>query len=142
MRDSPSGPSPSPDPDHEGTNAALTEWSFNWRKNGWRTSGGVSVLNKELIDYTLTLLETRQRAGQPVSLEYVKGHSGDVGNDGADALAVAGCDFTEKPDRDWVKLKNAYVPGQDVMDVDPVVSPGFSVELWGSHSRGPGLRFE
>jgi len=73
------------------------------------------VANKELIDYLLTLLETRHRSGQPVRLEYVKGHSGDVGNDGADALAVAGCDLQEIPERDWVGLKETHDLEQDIM---------------------------
>ena len=85
-------------------------------------------MNKELIDYILTLLETRQRSGQPVSLEYVKGHSGDVGNDGADALAVAGCGYPEELEKDWVKLKTAYNAEQAsimdlVKDIDLSVSP-------------------
>lgn len=132
MRDPSSGLSPSPDPDHQYANTALTEWAFNWRKNGWRTSGGGPVSNKELIDYTLTLLETRQRAGQPVNIEYVKGHSGNVGNDGADALAVAGCDLPEEPERDWVKLKKASAAEQDLMDlldIDPAVSPALCFSL-------------
>jgi len=95
--------------DSQYSRKALTEWSFKWRQNGWRTSGGNPVINKELIDYTLTLLEARQRSGQPVQLEYVKGHSGDKGNDGADALAVAGCSHPETPERDWVGLKEAYL---------------------------------
>ena len=89
-------------------NTALIDWAPGWRKNGWRTASGKPALNKELIDYTLTILETRQRSGQPVQIEYVKGHSGDVGNDGADALAVAGCDFPEEPERDWARLKQTY----------------------------------
>jgi len=103
----------------------LTEWSLKWRNNGWKTSSGGPVLNKELIDYILTLLETRQRAGQPVQLEYVKGHSGDVGNDGADAMAVAGCARPVMPDRDWVGLKETYSAEQsmmmNLMDIDPAV---------------------
>lgn len=101
-------------------------WAFNWRKNGWRNANGKQVVNKELIDYILTLLETRQRSGQPVQIEYVKGHSGDQGNDGADALAVAGCEHPGLPERDWVKLKKAYQLEQDMMadlmGVDPDVS--------------------
>jgi len=31
----------------------------------------------------------------------VKGHSGDEGNDGADQLAVNGCQMPELPERDW-----------------------------------------
>jgi len=103
-------------------NTALTEWAFGWRKNGWRTTAGKPALNKELIDYTLTLLETRQRSGQPVNIEYVKGHSGNVGNDGADTLAVAGCDFPEEPERDWARLKQTYRL-EKVSTTGPVVSP-------------------
>jgi len=95
---------------------ALTEWCFKWRKNGWRNAGGKPVLNDKLIDYILTLLETRQRSGQPVSLEYVKGHSGNVGNDGADALAVAGCGFPVEPERDWKRLKETYNSEQVLVD--------------------------
>jgi len=101
----------------------LTLWAFSWRENGWRTAGGKPALNKELIDYILTLIETREQSGQPVRIEYVKGHSGDVGNDGADALAVAGCDLPEEQERDWVTLKRTYKlvkePAADsIMDVD------------------------
>ena len=97
-----------PVPYHGYIDAALTEWYVKWRKNGWRNAAGNSVLNKDLIEYTLTLLETRQRSGQPVKIEYVKGHSGDVGNDGADTLAVAGCDLPEEPERSWIRLKQLY----------------------------------
>lgn len=80
-------------------------------------------MNKELIDYILTLIETRQRSGQPVQLEYVKGHSGNVGNDGADALAVAGCSLREVPERDWIALKGSYDLEQgvimDFVGIDP-----------------------
>jgi len=72
-------------------------------------------MNKELIDYILTLLENRQRSGQPVKFEYVKGHSGDAGNDGADALAVAGCGHPEMPERDWVGLKECHNVEQNMM---------------------------
>ena len=110
------------------SNAALTSWSFKWRKNGWRKADGKPVLNKELIDYILTLLETRHRSGQRVHLKHVKGHSGDAGNDGADALATAGCDLPETPERDWVGLKETHSIDRDaIMDltdgIDLDVSP-------------------
>ena len=38
-------------------------------------------------------------------LEYVKGHSGDVGNDGADYQANRGCELPSRPDRDWEQLE-------------------------------------
>ena len=112
-------------------NVALTQWAYNWRKNGWKTAGGKPVHNRELVDYVLTLLETRHRSGQPVQLEYVKGHSGDEGNNGADGLAVAGCNLPEIPERDWSGLKETHDLEQDLMadlmaGINPDVSPPLS----------------
>ena len=109
----------------------MTQWCLKWRANGWKAGGGKKVQNKELIDYILTLLETRHRSGQPVQFEYVKGHSGNVGNDGADALAVAGCNHPEIPDRDWVGLKDSHNLEQKMMadltaGIDPDVSSASS----------------
>ncbi|KAF9644775.1 ribonuclease H-like protein [Thelephora ganbajun] len=101
--------------DSQYSQRALMGWAFKWRKNGWKTAVGGPVLNKELIDYVLTLIETRQRSGQPVELEYVKGHSGNTGNDGADALAVAGCGYPEMPEKDWAGLKEAHNAEQELM---------------------------
>jgi ribonuclease HI len=108
--------------DYKHPNSALTVWCFNWRKNGWITAGGRAVANKELIDYALTLLETRRRSGQRVQLEFVKGHSGNVGNNGADALATVGHSHPEVEEKDWVGLKNAHIAEQNMLaglaDVD------------------------
>ena len=83
-------------------------------------------------------------------LEYVRGHSGNVGNDGADALAVAGCGFPEKLERDWVRLKESYKLEQDLMmdlmtDIDPSVSPTLSSlceTAGGPHKGNAGFHFE
>lgn len=40
-----------------------------------------------------------------MQLEHVKGHSGDVGNDGADYQANRGCELPSRPDRDWEQLE-------------------------------------
>ena len=122
------------------TTAALIEWCSKWRKNGWRNASGKPVLNKDLIEYTLNLLETRQRSGQPVKIEYVKGHSGNVGNDGADALAVAGCDLPEQPERDWAKLRRDYKLEKDsamhsIMDADLEVGSTSVGSWWSSHTE-------
>ncbi|KAF7307246.1 Ribonuclease H [Mycena indigotica] len=84
--------------------SSLTEWYPGWIRNGWRTSAG-PVLNKELIQYVLAHLDNRKTRGQEIVLQYVKGHSGNPGNDAADALAVAGTFLPQTPERDWVKLK-------------------------------------
>ena len=50
------------------------------------------------------LLEFRGACGQKVILEYVKGHSNDIGNDGADYMANLGALEPREPERDWASL--------------------------------------
>ena len=60
----------------------LSKWIIGWKKKGWKTSGGKPVLNQDLW-------EALDNARIPnVSLEYVKGHSGDKDNDRVDEIAV------------------------------------------------------
>lgn len=62
-----------------------TQWIDGWRKKGWRTSSGEPVKNLELwkkIDAYLTF--------HTVTWKWVKGHSGDPGNEHADLLANKG----------------------------------------------------
>ena len=65
---------------------ALTEWCHKWRQNGWRNSKGHPVKNQDLIRPILTVLDLRA-----ILMEHVKGHSGEPGNEGADALATKAC---------------------------------------------------
>ncbi len=61
----------------------LTQWISGWKRNGWRTSSGKQVLNQDLW-------EALDLANLPdVSLEYVKGHSGDIDNERVDKIAVS-----------------------------------------------------
>jgi RNase H len=88
-------------------------------KNGWTNSAKQPVKNKELIQYISSLIASRHDKNQSIHLEYVKGHSGDVGNDGADALAVAGCWKPEIPEKNWVLLEMNLTVDTDVdVDVD------------------------
>lgn len=59
---------------------AITEWSKNWSRNGWRNSKGETVANKEIFQEILGLLYPG------VKLEWVKGHSGNRFNEAADTL--------------------------------------------------------
>ena len=62
--------------------SAVTQWSYNWRRNGWVTSSGSAVANKEIIEATLDLL-----AGRNVRFVWVRGHSGHPRNEAADVRA-------------------------------------------------------
>jgi len=49
-------------------------------------------------------LQVRESAGQKVQLQYVRGHVGVVGNEGADLLAVRGTALPPIAERDWSGL--------------------------------------
>ncbi|KAH9992197.1 ribonuclease H-like domain-containing protein [Russula compacta] len=103
-----------------------TEWLPGWRRNNFTTSKGAPVKNVELIKYMNALLALRERFEQQVKLEYVRGHSGEVGNEGADALAACGARLHEVEEPDWDRLrlgKDAVRASvESVADLDPSVS--------------------
>jgi ribonuclease HI len=63
----------------------LTQWLPNWKARGWRTADRKPVKNRELWQ---ALDEACQR--HRIDWRWVKGHSGDAGNEEADRLANEG----------------------------------------------------
>jgi len=65
----------------------ITDWMPNWKKRGWKTAAKTPVKNEDLwrrLDAAI--------ARHNVEWKWVKGHSGNAGNDRADALANIGID--------------------------------------------------
>ena len=65
----------------------ITDWMPNWKKRDWKTAARTPVKNEDLwrrLDAAL--------AKHKVEWKWVKGHSGDTGNDRADVLANLGID--------------------------------------------------
>ncbi|MEP2103507.1 MAG: ribonuclease HI [Parasphingorhabdus sp.] len=60
----------------------ITQWVFNWQKNGWRTAAKKPVKNADLWQ---DLLEAVKR--HDIEWHWVKGHAGDADNERADMLA-------------------------------------------------------
>jgi len=60
----------------------ITEWLPNWKKRNWRTSANKPVKNADLWR-ELEAERTRHR----IDWRWVRGHSGEDGNETADALA-------------------------------------------------------
>ncbi|KAF8807925.1 ribonuclease H-like protein [Phlegmacium glaucopus] len=83
----------------------LKTWIFKWKANGFRNAQGEAVKNAGIIRCTSIQLDIRARYQQKILLQYVKGHSGDVGNDGADALANRGTLLPPVKERDWEALE-------------------------------------
>jgi ribonuclease HI len=63
----------------------ITEWITGWKRNGWKNSAKQPVANAELWQEL-----DAARALHHVDWRWVKGHSGDEGNERADALANQG----------------------------------------------------
>lgn len=63
----------------------ITEWLPNWKRRGWRTSGGGVVKNQDLWQAL-----DREAARHEITWHWVRGHAGDPGNERADALANQG----------------------------------------------------
>ena len=65
----------------------IEEWIYNWKKRGWRGANKKPVKN---IDLWKELDELRDEHN--IKWNWVKGHSGDPGNETADMLANRGID--------------------------------------------------
>jgi ribonuclease HI len=65
----------------------ITEWMPDWKKRGWKTAARKPVKNEDLwrrLDAAI--------ARHDIEWQWVKGHSGEAGNELADKLANLGID--------------------------------------------------
>ena len=65
----------------------ITDWMPNWKKRGWKTAARTAVKNEDLwrkLDEAIIK--------HKIEWIWVKGHSGNEGNERADALANLGID--------------------------------------------------
>jgi ribonuclease HI len=72
--------------DSEYVKNGITQWLTGWKKKGWKTAAGKPVLNQDLWR-VLDMLQAQTLDRLPLQWRYVKGHSGDPGNDRCDEIA-------------------------------------------------------
>ena len=65
----------------------INEWMPNWKKRGWKTAARKPVKNVDLWQKIDQLINEHD-----IEWQWVKGHSGDPGNERADQLANKGID--------------------------------------------------
>ena len=70
----------------------ITQWIFNWKKRGWRSSQGEAVLNQDLWEKLDQQVHQIKKLGFSLKWLYVRGHSGNPGNERCDQIAV---DFSQ-----------------------------------------------
>ena len=63
----------------------ITKWLSNWKSNGWRTAAKKPVANQDLWEQLDQAVSDHH-----INWYWVKGHSGDPGNERADELANQG----------------------------------------------------
>lgn len=73
--------------DSEYVKNGITTWIHGWKKRGWLTADKKPVKNVELWQRLDALAAQHQ-----VDWRWVRGHTGDPGNERADALANRGCE--------------------------------------------------
>lgn len=73
--------------DSEYVRKGITEWLAAWKARGWKTAAKKPVKNQDLWQQLDALLESCEHR---MAWHWVKGHSGNEGNEKADALANQG----------------------------------------------------
>jgi len=73
--------------DSEYVMRGIQEWLPNWKKRGWKTAAKQPVKNADLWQQLDEQVNRHQ-----VNWEWVRGHTGHVGNERADQLANRGVD--------------------------------------------------
>jgi ribonuclease HI len=82
--------------DSEYVRKGITEWIAGWKARGWRTAARQEVKNADLWQRLDALVSGR---GHQIDWRWVKGHSGDPGNERADMLANRGVDQARRGTR-------------------------------------------
>ena len=76
--------------DSEYVKKGITEWIAGWKRRGWKNAAKKPVLNQDLWQQ---LDQANQAAAQvtgaPIKGTYVRGHTGNVGNERCDVIARA-----------------------------------------------------
>jgi ribonuclease HI len=82
----------------------LTNWAVKWERDGWQTTQRKEVVSKDLFKRAMEMMHILAVGeGEKIKVEirHVPAHSGIVGNEEADQLAVAGAWMDEIRDDEW-----------------------------------------
>lgn len=68
----------------------ITQWIFGWKKRGWKNAANEEVSNQDIwieLDKVVSLVKSKLDC--EIRWNFVKGHSGVLGNERCDEIAVA-----------------------------------------------------
>ncbi len=92
----------------------ITQWIWGWRSRGWKSAEGKDVANRELWE-ELSRQVTRLKPST-IEWKYVRGHTGNPGNERCDQIAVSFA--TGKPEPLYVGPLHGYFVDIDVLPED------------------------
>lgn len=75
--------------DSEYLKNGITKWIKGWKRKGWKTSAGKAVLNKDLWQQLDQLTQTLDKTSVKIDWRYIRGHTGNPGNERCDEIARA-----------------------------------------------------
>ncbi|WAL62279.1 ribonuclease HI [Thermocoleostomius sinensis] len=129
--------------DSEYVKNGVTQWIKNWKSKAWKTSTGKPVLNQDLWQTLDSLMNQLRASGIVPTWEYVRGHSGDVGNDRCDAIARAfalGQTPALHQHLHWVTAGSASMPNtsgsESVLEKDTHATDGIQSKAIQSSDEG------
>jgi ribonuclease HI len=76
--------------DSEYVRKGLTGYVKTWAKNNWVKADGTPVANQDYWKELVAAHQAWEAAGKKVDFKWVKGHSGELGNESADTNALMG----------------------------------------------------
>lgn len=79
---------------------AVSLWAYNWSKNNWMTKDKKDVKNKDLVEKCFNLYKSIKHI---TTLEKVKSHIGEVGNELADRMAIHS---VKEKSKEWLSYDN------------------------------------
>ncbi len=91
-------------PDSEYVINGVTQWLPKWVANNWVSGNGAPVKNQEYWRQIADLLAQLRELGTTLTVYWVNGHSGNLGNDEADRCATKGVICASKDDGQAVTL--------------------------------------
>ena len=77
----------------------ITEWIKGWKSRGWKAASGQPVKNVDLWKR----LDAAVSKHSKIEWKWVKGHSGNLGNEMADTLATSGANLRKDKDTVWMQ---------------------------------------
>lgn len=100
----------------------ITQWIFGWKRNGWKSSTGNDVANRDLWEALHQVVQARKKEHK-ITWQHVRGHAGIPGNDRADTIAVA---FAKN---ESIALYRGKLPGYPVALYDIPETPSKVPEM-------------